>query len=1035
MKDPGKCGIVRTLLAVLLIAVTLMTPAFSVAAASYVTNVAITYDTSKVAVSTKFTGAEVTAQLRIALASEAGAQARVDESYSDLVRKSGTEYHSLSSSNEKLSSSGEYYFRINVEEANGYSWNTSQLPSATVNGKAADDIGWYSPTTEGSIYVYKKVTVTNNDAVFSVDVTPSSQKIQKGTSYQFSAEVAGSVKTVNWSLYGQSSGGTKVSSNGTVTVAANETASSFTVRASSTFKPSVYGEATVEVTAAPVQIERVTIDPHTAFVHRGSGYQFYCTVVGTDEHDVVWSVRNNNKSSTSINSYGYLYVDPEETAGKIYVDVTSVRDPSKSDTATVYVLAPQYVTDVSVCYDIDAFTLTAGMTGAEATDAFRSALISDAGPQAAADGNNSYLVKKVSGVYERVSSAKVNTTDEYYLRINLEEKSGYYWDTEHLPAVTVNGQPAEYADWYSPTMTGSVNAYKRVYVEGTNPGMLTASVVGDQLLWKPFPDASWYNEGIFDGENWHGGAVSGDWTSYDLFVQCAMYEISKGIWPVQLTALDANGTEISDTWTGFYKYDPDSSERAVVIFDLMEGNAFPDVRYTAYLTTTKGTRFYDTYETEWQIFPDNADGIVFDWWYYDEARTQQLRYADPVVGNMTLYAKWLTAIDTVRISAPNPVPGTKESDYDYSAVRFLNDDHYELDDLVWTLSDGTTFEGTFQEDETYYLHCSLIAEENYGFAFNFEHQNLMFSCEVNGRNVSYNSESGEPAYAMFSVPVAAGKAPEEIILDAEYLRIVMGKSDTLTATVLPEDAVDKEIEWASYNAAIASVDSNGKVTGVRPGYTRIRATSKAVHSVTDVCDVLIMFKDVAKPSAFYFDPVYWALDRGITSGYTNSHGEPNGKFGPDDSCTRAQIVTFLWRAAGAPVRDPGGLSFTDVKPTDYFYNAVIWAAQEGITTGYTDKYGNPTGVFGSNDTCTRAQIVTFLWRADGSTAVEPEGVPTFTDVKETDYFYKAVLWAAKIGITTGYTDSHGNPTGKFGSNDGCTRGQVVTFLYRASRLY
>ena len=129
-----------------------------------------------------------------------------------------------------------------------------------------------------------------------------------------------------------------------------------------------------------------------------------------------------------------------------------------------------------------------------------------------------------------------------------------------------------------------------------------------------------------------------------------------------------------------------------------------------------------------------------------------------------------------------------------------------------------------------------------------------------------------------------------------------------------------------------------------------------------------MFKDVAKPSAFYFDPVYWALDRGITSGYTNSHGEPNGKFGPDDSCTRAQIVTFLWRYAGSP-------------------------------------------------------------------QVDPSGAPTFHDVKQTDYFYKAVLWAAKIGITTGYTDSHGNPTGKFGSNDGCTRGQVVTFLYRASRLY
>ncbi len=194
----------------------------------------------------------------------------------------------------------------------------------------------------------------------------------------------------------------------------------------------------------------------------------------------------------------------------------------------------------------------------------------------------------------------------------------------------------------------------------------------------------------------------------------------------------------------------------------------------------------------------------------------------------------------------------------------------------------------------------------------------------------------------------------------------------------------------------------------------------------------VLFKDVNKSADFFFEPVYWALDRGITTGYT---GKKEGYFGPKDECTRGQIVTFLWRYAGSPQVDPSGApTFHDVKQTDYFYKAVIWAASQGITTGYTDKNGNPTGYFGSDDECTRAQIVTFLYRFAGEPAVDTSSAPSFKDIKSTDYFYRPVIWAASNGITTGYTDSHGNPTGKFGSGDGCTRGQVVTFLYRYDRI-
>ena len=191
----------------------------------------------------------------------------------------------------------------------------------------------------------------------------------------------------------------------------------------------------------------------------------------------------------------------------------------------------------------------------------------------------------------------------------------------------------------------------------------------------------------------------------------------------------------------------------------------------------------------------------------------------------------------------------------------------------------------------------------------------------------------------------------------------------------------------------------------------------------------VTFLDVQEKTDYFYNPVYWAVARKVTSGFTDNNGKLTGYFGPADTCTRAQIVTFLYRAAGSPAVDTSNaMSFKDVKKTDYFYKAVIWAAQQGITTGYTDKNGKPTGYFESNDPCARGQVVTFLWRPAGKPKAVRTNATTFRDVKEKDYFFDAVVWAATWKITTGYTG-----TIKFGPDDPCTRGQVVTFLYRAAK--
>ena len=172
----------------------------------------------------------------------------------------------------------------------------------------------------------------------------------------------------------------------------------------------------------------------------------------------------------------------------------------------------------------------------------------------------------------------------------------------------------------------------------------------------------------------------------------------------------------------------------------------------------------------------------------------------------------------------------------------------------------------------------------------------------------------------------------------------------------------------------------------------------------------VNFTDVKK-SDYYYDAVAWAVEEGVTTGTSKT------TFGPNEPCTRAQAVTFLWRAAGCPAPKTSNNPFKDVKKSDYFYKAVLWAAENNITSGTTKT------TFSPDEICTRGQIVTFLWRAQGGKKVSASN--PFKDIKTSDYYYDAVLWAVKNNVTTGTSKT------KFSPTENCTRGQIVTFLYRA----
>ena len=232
--------------------------------------------------------------------------------------------------------------------------------------------------------------------------------------------------------------------------------------------------------------------------------------------------------------------------------------------------------------------------------------------------------------------------------------------------------------------------------------------------------------------------------------------------------------------------------------------------------------------------------------------------------------------------------------------------------------------------------------------------------------------------------------------------------DTVTITATPDKGYELEMLKVLDRSgdALKLTEKNGKYSFKMPsGKVTIKASF--VEEASEQ-----IFKDVPA-NAYYYEAVKWAQEKGITGGIGN------GLFGPNDPCTRAQIVTFLWRAAGSPEPETRAMPFTDIPVGSYYYDAVLWAVENDITKGTSDT------TFSPNMTCTRAQIVAFLWRSEKSPAAGTAN--PFADVKSTAYYADAVLWAVKEDITKGTTNT------TFSPDADCTRAQIVTFLWRCKK--
>ena len=288
---------------------------------------------------------------------------------------------------------------------------------------------------------------------------------------------------------------------------------------------------------------------------------------------------------------------------------------------------------------------------------------------------------------------------------------------------------------------------------------------------------------------------------------------------------------------------------------------------------------------------------------------------------------------------------------------------------------------------------------------------------VRGKNITEQAEVDAMAKAIEDAIAA--------LLKKSYPVTISGKTENGTVTVSTETAVGGSTVTITVKPdsgykleSLTVTDKGGKALSLTDNgngtYTFTMPASKVEVKATFAEDKsLNPFRDVSD-DAYYFDAVKWAVANGITNGTSAT------TFSPDEGCTRAQAVTFLWRVAGQPAPAEHKNPFADVKEGTYYYDAVLWAAEKGITIGTSDT------TFSPDDTCTRAQIVTFLWRREGKAAPTSANNP-FADVKLSAYYGNAVLWAIEKVITNGTSDT------TFSPDDTCTRAQIVTFLYRAKQ--
>lgn len=440
-------------------------------------------------------------------------------------------------------------------------------------------------------------------------------------------------------------------------------------------------------------------------------------------------------------------------------------------------------------------------------------------------------------------------------------------------------------------------------------------------------------------------------------------------------------------------------------------------------------------------------------------------------------------------------------------------------DTAWSVGDVPKLTVTLKANDFYFFDSSFSADGVKVYSWTYMSSQPSFEDTAKNNKVTCTVKEHQGASADGKTYTFTIQYPEisiqvlGVTLDKQTMSLTAGSTGTLTATINPTNAANKSLTWTSDNTAVATVNENGVVTAVAEGTAKITVKT-ADGEKTAVCTVTVTAKtsgssssssssrpsypittpdktengsvtvtpksakrgstvtitvtpdagyvldkltvtdkdgkDVAltkksdteytfvmpagkveitpsfvkqaeepsrvfvdvKTGDYFYDAVLWAVEKGITNGTSAE------TFSPEDPCTRAQIVTFLWRAAGSPVVNYA-MDLSDVAGDAYYAEAVRWALSEGITTGTSADQFSPDA------TCTREQAVTFLYRAAGSPAVSGESA--FEDVGADAYYARAVAWAAQNGVTNGISQA------LFGTGSDCTRAQIVTFLYRAQQ--
>ena len=391
----------------------------------------------------------------------------------------------------------------------------------------------------------------------------------------------------------------------------------------------------------------------------------------------------------------------------------------------------------------------------------------------------------------------------------------------------------------------------------------------------------------------------------------------------------------------------------------------------------------------------NRDGYKFDGWYQDATFAKTFDFETPITANVTVYAKW-TAIGYSITS----ITGTT-ADASHS----------------WTKGSTTEVVITVKPDEG----------EDHSFA---HFTGVQIDGKTLTRDTDYTAREGSTIVTLKPATL------QKLSVGAHTVTIVFdnGSVETkLTIKAAPGSTTYTLTFNTNGGSSIASISRSSGTTikldqyePTRDGYTFAGwySDSALTNSITEVKltknttiyakwtkIVVNPFTDV-KSTDYYYDAVLWAAENGVTSGTSAT------TFSPDMVCTRAQMVTFLWRTAGSPAAT-GTIPFTDIDTGAYYYNAVRWVYRNGVTVGTSAT------TFSPDMTVTRAQVATLLFRYKGSPA--QSGSIPFTDVASGSWYYDAVRWAVRNEITNGASAT------TFSPNDGCTRAQIVTFLYRADK--